>query len=207
MSLGLVGAHRVGKTTLAAAVSGDTDLPLVLTSTSAVFKERGIDPAQPMTFFERLEIQDLVLDSAIEHWKGERGFFCTDRTPVDMLAYTLADVTGEIAADEVTSKRLERYTNRCYEALNEFFTVLVQVQPGIPIVADPHKATAALNRSYMEHLNALMTGLLIDERNKVTSFFLSRDKLHIEDRVNSVMRCIYKVEQRSGYDPRTVVLH
>jgi len=49
-NLGLCGAHRTGKTTLAIAISSLLNIPFVRTTTSQVFAQLGLDPAEPMDF-------------------------------------------------------------------------------------------------------------------------------------------------------------
>src|SRR5215210_6620606 len=106
MSLGLCGSHRTGKSTLAKVIAQRTGKPYVKTITSSVFQEHGIDPALPMDFETRLRVQQQVLIAAGEVWQSEDQSFITDRTPIDMMAYTLADIQG---STEVNLSELERY--------------------------------------------------------------------------------------------------
>ncbi|MFN6383158.1 MAG: AAA family ATPase, partial [Pseudanabaena sp.] len=87
-NLGLCGAHRTGKTTLAIAISSDLNLPFVRTTTSQVFAQLGLDPAEPMDFQTRLFVQNHVLDAAEQVWQESASPFISDRTPIDMIAYT-----------------------------------------------------------------------------------------------------------------------
>lgn len=159
--IGLCGSHRTGKTTTAKKLAIDNDIPFVETTTSAVFAEHGLKPSSPMDFSTRLWIQDKVLAAAEEIWDQHRHFI-TDRTPLDMLAYTLADIQGLTQVEFAT---LEDYVKHCFEATNHYFGSLCVVQPGIPLVAAPGKA--ALNEAYIEHLNTLVLGLCLDERQQV----------------------------------------
>ncbi|MEN8141152.1 MAG: AAA family ATPase, partial [Thermodesulfobacteriota bacterium] len=80
--IGLCGAHRTGKTTMARQCARDYALALVTTDTSAVFAEHGLDPAAPMDFATRLWIQDKVLVAGEAVWGGQERPFITDRTPL-----------------------------------------------------------------------------------------------------------------------------
>jgi hypothetical protein len=185
MSVGLCGSHRTGKTTLAEIISQRTGVPFVRTATTEVFRECGLDPSQPMDFDKRLWIQHRILDAAEKIWSAERSGFITDRTPLDMAAYTLADIHGNTKAN---FKDLEEYLERCFKATNGFFRTIVLIQPGIPLVHEEGKA--ALNEGYLEHLNYLMMGLCNDGRISSRFFCLPREVKAIEDRVNSILRAI-----------------
>jgi hypothetical protein len=176
--LGLCGAHRTGKTTLAQRLAHETGLPFVITQTSAVFREYGLDPAEPMDFRTRLDIQTKVLAAAEVVWAEEAGAFITDRTPLDMVAYTLGDIQGTTVVDAAA---LADYVERCFTVTNQLFTQLVMIQPGIPLVAAPGKA--ALNPAYLEHLNSLIIGLCHDERLRVHSYCMPRHILIMEKRM------------------------
>lgn len=209
MSLGITGSHRCGKTTLAEAVSNETDLPLVLTSTSKVFRDEGLDPAMQLPFRDRLRIQNKVLDVCTDQWSKEKGMFVTDRTPICMMAYTLADV-GMFTPIEHHSE-LVKYIDRCFEAVNAYFSMLVIVQPGIPLVFDPNKMTAVLNESYIEHLNTLIFGLVYDARCQTPAVYIRRDCTDLQERV----KCVVYARQRSfahalnnhGYESGKTMAH
>jgi hypothetical protein len=178
MNIGLCGSHRTGKTTLAEAISQKTGMPFVKTSTSEVFKNYGLDPSKPMDFQKRLWIQHKILDTAKHLWHAEKKQFITDRTPLDMAAYTLADIQG---ATEVNFLELEGYLNRCFEVTNQLFKLLVLIQPGIPLMHEEGKA--ALNESYLEHLNYLILGLCNDARVRSSFVFLNREVTTLEERI------------------------
>lgn len=159
MAIGFCGSHRTGKTTLARETAEYISLPFVETSTSAVFAANGLSPSEPMDFDTRLWIQDKVVAAAEEVWRAEPGPFITDRTPIDMMAYTLADINGAVAVDYPT---LESYLAHCFKVTGDIFADLILLQPAIPLVHE--KGKAALNRAYIEHLNIMMTGLGNDQR-------------------------------------------
>ena len=185
MTIGLCGSHRTGKTTLAEEISQRTGIPFVRTSTSEVFREHRLDPSKPMEFDKRLWIQHKILDAAERAWNNGHKHFITDRTPLDMAAYTLADIQG---STEVDFGKLEGYLARCITVTNAFLKILVLVQPGIPLVYETGKA--ALNEGYLEHLNFLILGLCNDDRIKSTFLCLHRDVTDKEARVKKVMEVV-----------------
>jgi len=183
--IGLCGSHRTGKTTLAREIAGRTGMEFLQTTTSEVFARHGLDPSSAMDFHTRLWIQHKVVETAEAVWQGACGPFISDRTPIDMMAYTLADIQGGTLVDFA---ELEKYLDHCFAVTNSFFSDLVVIQPAIPLVHEEGKA--ALNRSYMEHLNMLVTGLCCDERLHCRFTLLSRGIVDLDARVGEVLKLI-----------------
>lgn len=192
MSLGLCGSHRTGKSTLAKAISLRTGKPFIKTLTSDVFRQHGLDPALPMDFKTRLSIQQQVLIAAEEIWHAEKESFITDRTPIDMMAYTLADIQG---STQVDFSELERYVEHCFEVTNRFFDALIVLQPAIPLAHADGKA--ALNRAYMEHLNSLILGLCSDERLACGVLCVRREVTDLGERVSKVLGAAFNSQMLS----------
>ena len=182
MNFGLCGGHRTGKTTLAQAIANQKNIPFVKTDTSAVFRKFGLDPALQMDFSTRLHIQYKVLEAAIAIWEQEPNYFISDRTPIDMMAYTIGDIQGKT---EVNFRELEDYLNLCFEVTNQFFAKLAIVQPGIPLVYEVGKA--ALNQGYIEHINILVMGLCSDRRLKSTTLCLDRQTVDLDKRIKELL--------------------
>lgn len=181
--IGLCGSHRTGKTTLARQVAAQRHMEFLETTTSSVFARNGLNPSEPMDFSTRIWIQDKVVDAAVEVWQAASGPFISDRTPIDMLAYTLADIQGK---SEVDFTALEKYMEHCFSVTNRFFSRLVVVQPAIPLVHEEGKA--ALNKAYMEHLNFLVMGLCQDERQCCPVHIISREIIEMSERIGEVMK-------------------
>ncbi len=183
LNIGFAGAHRTGKTTLAAMVAHHLNLPLVATRITDLFTQQHVKPDQPFTFATRLAIQNHLLAATLPKWEIMSTGFVTDRTPIDFMAYTLADIQGHT---QVNFAELEDYLTRCFQATDRLFTHLIIVQPGIPLVYESGKA--ALNQSYLEHLNFLIQGLCQDERLHCCSTFkLDRQILNFEHRLQNVL--------------------
>ena len=113
MTLGLCGAHRVGKSTLAETFCADTGMLFLRTSVSSVFMHLGLDPAQDYPFSMRLSIQKAVLANLVETYRsaGTRAFV-TDRTPLDLIAYLLADVQRQNVTDPDLISGLTTYIDQ-----------------------------------------------------------------------------------------------
>ncbi len=185
MNIGLCGGHRTGKTTLAQAIALKLNQPFIKTDTSGVFQESGLDPAQPMDFATRLQIQHKILSAAELIWTeaaAQSELFVSDRTPIDMIAYTLGDIQG---VTKVNFTELEHYIEQCFTTTNKFFATLAIVQPGIPLVYEQGKA--ALNQAYIEHINILVMGLCSDRRLKSTVLCIDRQTTDLSDRLCQVI--------------------
>lgn len=203
MSVGLCGAHRTGKSTLARAYADKNGVAFLETRTSAVFKRLKLSPKKDYDFRTRLKIQEAILDDAIALYSEERtSDWITDRTPVDMLAYTLADVQ-RANLDHEDSDRLQRYMEKCFRVTNMFFSTLVLVQPGIEVVEEEGKAPGS--PAYIEHLNSLAMGLMVDERIRAAHFYIPRSRTGIEDRLDCIDTAIRvttrKAEEMLGRSP------
>jgi hypothetical protein len=60
------------------------------------------------------------------------------------------------------------------------------IQPAIPLIYEQGKA--ALNRSYIEHLNILIMGLCSDERQRCPFVIMQREIKELEARVRAVLK-------------------
>ncbi len=188
--IGFAGAHRTGKSSLARESARVLELPFVETSISEIFSKMGLDPATPMDFKTRLMVQSVILKVLCENWSRETAGFLSDRTPIDLLAYTMAEVRGD-TLDYAAEVLLAQYARDCIAATNRYFSLIMLIQPGIPIVAAPGKATLSLG--YMEHLNTLMSGLLTRKDLTATAVFLRRDILDMQDRINCVIHSYKRI--------------
>lgn len=180
-SVGLAGSHRTGKSTTARTFARRHDFAFIKTATNEVFAALNLKPSDSFDFATRLEIQGLILDSYERAWRAASRAFITDRTPLDLIAYTLADIQG---ATQVDYPQLEAYITRCFASTNRFFSHLVLIQPGIPLIYAEGKA--ALNEGYIEHLNALITGACYDERNRVPVLKLPRAIIDLQSRIQLI---------------------
>lgn len=184
--IGLAGSHRTGKSTLARVVAKRSGIPFIKTTTTEVFARLGLDPAAKMDFATRLDVQRRILRAYQEAWQSAHLAhqpFITDRTPVDLLAYTFADIQGET---QVNDAELELYVADCFEVTNRFFESLVLVQPGIPLIYAAGKA--ALNKAYIEHINTLIIGFCHDARLRVSVHILPREMTDMEARIEAIRK-------------------
>ena len=182
-NIGLCGAHRTGKTTLAIAVSKELRIPFVEIGTSKLFSDRNLDPAKPMDFRTRLYIQRVILDHAEDIWGEMYERFVCDRTPIDMAAYTLAEVQGK-TLDEGLEGELADYLSDCQEVTERCFSHLFLVPPAILIVDEAGKASPS--RGYIEHIHRLCVGFFHGSDALQTGCRLARSLTDLHERVKFV---------------------
>lgn len=201
--IGLCGAHRTGKTSLAEEFSAKKKCHFLATSVSQVFYDLGYDPGADYDFRTRLTIQEAVLEhvDALYAKAPTAVPSVCDRTPLDMLAYTLAEAYGDRVSAE-DQDRLEAYTQKCIDITNKRFSLLLVIQPGIPLVYEPGKA--ALNKAYIEHLNSLILGLTVDERVDVSHFYLPRYMTDMDERMDAVSFAVGRVLKFAEADRKQI---
>ena len=180
-NIGICGAHRTGKTTLAKALAKALNMPFVEIGTSAIFAKNNLDPAKPMDFRTRLYIQQQILKHAVEVWLGMDKPFICDRTPIDMMAYTLAEVQGD-TLDRQTEQELLDYLVQCRISLDRDFGALVLVPPAIPIVDAIGKASPSPN--YINHIHLLCLGLY--NQSSIDGYIIPQHITNLNDRVANI---------------------
>lgn len=187
--IGLTGAHRTGKTTLGRAFSEKwVEYPFLQTSVSQTFKDMGLDPSGSHSFDVRMDIQNRVLEAAAAQYRSMAGEpFITDRTPIDFLAYTLAEVGPTTLTPEL-GLRLSKYIKDCINLTNEIFSTLIIVQPGIDVI--PGECKGSLSPMYIEHVAHLIMGITASEAIGAEHFFVPRSMTDIDKRIKCIETAI-----------------
>lgn len=191
--IGLTGAHRTGKTTLARAFSEEMGVQFIETSSSEVFAKMKLSPKMDYPFDIRMDLQEQILESFENKLAGVIGHFITDRTPVDMMAYTLADVKRETLSPEQDA-RLQAYLHKCLKVTNRVFSILIVVSPGIPLIDEPGKAP--ITRSYIDHIHHLILGITVSEEVYTAHFIIPKNRLSLDIRIECVDFAINKTVER-----------
>lgn len=172
MLFGFVGAHRSGKTTLARRISEDTGIHFHETSTTKVCRELGYDPVAPMTLYDRAMMQAQLLDHHIETLKELPRPVIVDRTPIDMMAYTLAEfhMTSHMLADPAVLEGVNKLAETCLKATVNYFDFLYYFDPLPEYVIEDGKPAA--NPAYQQHIALLMRGGMQRLSGKVNCVFV-----------------------------------
>lgn len=206
--LGLIGAHRTGKSTLAREYAKRNEILFVETSASEVFRQLGLDPRKSYDVPTRLMIQEAMLTALSGQYKTaskQSRLFIADRTPIDMASYMLGEVTGEAVQSPELAALVNDYVLRCLHATMQHFAAVVLVQPGIPIVDAPGKAAPC--PAYIEHLNLIQRGLISDERFECQRFVLPRKIVDLEQRLNSLDFAFSAAYEAANLIKKAAVIH
>lgn len=188
MMNGFVGAHRVGKTTLCLSIPGYNGVSV---SISEMQKKHGFDSSkQDYPFDVRIEIQEtcynefarLLLEINKPHFKKDPAVI-TDRTPLDLIGYTLIHVPENI--DNAQQVWLRDYIEKCINLTNSFYSNIILIQPGIPLVND-NTTSAPCDSVMMERLNSIYLSYCIDNRVSANTFMMPRELTDLDERIQYV---------------------
>jgi nicotinamide riboside kinase len=153
---GLSGAHRAGKSTLARAVAERIGIHNHDGSATMMLRERGIDMVAITDPFERLQAQNTLLDLYLEKLKTAPRPAITDRTPLDMATYMLAEMG--MHSDPELGNKVWEYVGRCVEETEKHFDTVFIVSPLPFYVVEPNKPKP--NKAYQMHFHMLLRGIL-----------------------------------------------
>lgn len=128
MPFGISGAHRSGKTTLARELSVMLGIHFEETKTSDVMRAKGFDMTGAMTIERRVEAQEILLDHHIELLGKLPRPVILDRTPLDMAAYMLGEVTM-LNTDHVLGCRIQKYVDKAMKATTDHYDTIFVVRP------------------------------------------------------------------------------
>jgi len=181
LGLGLSGAHRTGKTTVAAQLAELNEAPFLTSSASQIAKDMGLKVDLGMAPSDRRAFQEEVLRRFIEQYEAEagHGLFVTDRTPLDLAAYAMMDWDHRNTNPEHDAWLMD-YVDRCMVATSQYFFLVGVIEPGIPYVTGPGKP--APNVVYQEGLNTTIMGLAYDPKVRSYVCVVGRDVLDTDRR-------------------------
>ena len=202
----ICGAHRTGKSTLARTYAEKHGVTYIESNVSGIFRELDLDPSVTYPFEVRLSVQELILKRLDEAYAAVRPDVqaVTDRTPLDLMMYTLGDIAGNTVSDDL-QPRVQKYLSDCIGCTNKRFSMLLIVQPGIPVVEAPGKASTSA--AYIEHCNSLVLGLSVDERIRPSHFYLPRSMTDLTERVAALEYAVNKVRMRALSEREGYPLH
>lgn len=187
--IGLFGAQRVGKTTLAQHYAELHGIRYLRVSAADVLARHGATARDYYPLQRRLSLQRAVLDDFSEKWQGacEQDLpFITDRTPLDLYAYMMADISRDCPSR--LAPAITHYFDDCVQAFYSYFNCAILVQPGVPLVEDPKSAPASV--PFMRHFNTLALGIA---GTVPRVFVLDEDVLNLDERASFVHRVALSV--------------
>lgn len=170
------------------AFAKEVGIPFVQTSISEIFKLIGKCPKADYPIEDRLVIQEAILyalDRQYAEARRQSRVFITDRCPLDLASYMLADVQRETFRGQPRiAAMVNDYVARCIASTNNWFSTVVLVQPGIPLVEAPGKALACT--AYIEHLLLIQRGLLTDDRLGSHHYLIPKRFTSMQDRLEAL---------------------
>lgn len=184
--IGFTGPHRVGKSTLARRVADNLNWGFVATDSKGVFEQIGVSPKEELPFDIRLDVQIAILESlARQYDQAGREFktmpWITDRTPLDVLMYSWADVgRTSIGSNSELGMKFDQHVVRAMELTSRYFSQIWWVQPGIEIAETEGKAPSC--RYLLEHLNMLIPDIANHQLQIVPVLKIPREIVSLEDR-------------------------
>lgn len=180
-AVSFTGPHRSGKSTLAAAFAPVAGLAYRPFPTAQIVERAGLALNRVETLAQRINFQEAILMGAIKFFRAS-GDFVTDRSPLDLAAYMLADVRNE-PISESDDLRIQAFVRACVNLANETISQGFVLQPVLPYVAEPGKPHA--NRSYQLHHLHTLWGLAQGENVSAKFVMVAADVVSVEDRVSS----------------------
>ena len=188
MIIGLLGAHRTGKTTLAKAVASVSGIRYMEVKLSAAQRILGFDSSnQNYTFKERRAIQSGLLEyMGLLLEATAQGDVIYDRTPLDLIGYTISLANANVL-DEDDEAWLEKFISDCHLLTSHYFDVVHLIQPGIPLIKD-NDTSAVTQQGYINHLNYIYRGVVMEMNYRTKAYILPIWITDINQRVNHILR-------------------
>ena len=194
--IGLTGAHRVGKSTLAEVLAKDTKAKYAPVGISDMQAAYGYDSSkQDYPWEERKKIQELLLREFSGHLLGLRIYRAeslrgllkiTDRTPLDLVGYAMWSLPENPTKEDTAW--LENYIQLCIELTNRNYRGIALVQPGIPLVSSPTSAPA--DAEMIETFNQCYLSLFLDPRLRIKKFIIPRELIDVDRRSLAVRNAL-----------------
>lgn len=201
MSFAISGCSGSGKTTLAVRVADRLGVPYFDASFGKMARLLGYDSVAPMTFGERLAMQERVLDLYRRQVALLPRPFVTDRCPLDMIGYCLGELTMHDGQAE-HGERVDRYVDACASATAECFDSILFCRPlSTPYEASPHRPPAS--RGYQLATQAIIEGSFHRVADVVADAYLTTSELglrtyHAERYFGERMERLRRTARRPG---------
>ena len=195
--IGITGAHKSGKTTLAKAVAKKWNITFVETSLSDVLRAYGVTPNEELPFAKRLEVQQGMIGHLINIMSDAGDNFIADRTFMDIAAMTLSFMPHNVSSIESETVRL--IIDQCYRAQEAFFDKAIIVTNSF----DPPMEEAAAEKgifcwSWNFQISAIVKGLALNPMNRCNTSFLPETASSLPRRMEHMERIIGEMYQETA---------
>lgn len=168
---GISGAHKSGKTTLAKHVAAKWNMKYIDMRLSDVLRAFGATPNEIIPFAERLHIQQNMVKHCINILDDAEENYITDRTFIDVAAYTLSYMPHAIS--DIESETVKLIVSQCYHAQSAFFDKLIVVGNSFEPPKEPtaHEK-AAFSWAWNFQLQSIIKGVVLNSQMKCPTNFI-----------------------------------
>lgn len=181
MLVGITGSSGTGKTTLATDVADALGISFVPSEINKIALAAGFKNASlELSFDERITLQQKILVGYKEFLAELPSNTITDRTPIDIAAYMMAEVTMHSGKKmrEFAMQQITTFVEDCLAVTNATFDTVLIVRP-LNTYEEIDGKRPPVNPAYQLHTQLIMEGLAsrIKRVNKVVTIFtLDRER-------------------------------
>lgn len=195
--IGITGAHKSGKTTLAKAVAKKWGIPFVETSLSDVLRAYGVTPNEELPFARRLEVQQGMIGHLINVLTDAGDDFISDRTFMDIAAMTLSFMPHGVSSLE--SETVRMIVDQCYRAQESFFDKTIIVTNSFePPVTEDEAEKGAYCWAWNFQISAIVKGLALNPMNRCNTSFLPETASSLPRRMEHMERMVSEMQQEAA---------
>lgn len=154
---GLSGSHRSGKTTLAKLIAANLGIDFLETNLSSVFAAHGVDAKDDLPFAKRMEIQEEMMRLLEIKYGVRTKPFIADRTPFDVLGYTVSEVHRG-TMDDAMRDRYRAHLIHGLRIVTQSLRAIMVLDPLVNPTDAAGKAQAC--PVYMAHVDACIRAMI-----------------------------------------------
>lgn len=160
MLYGICGSSGSGKSTLGRMVAESLDMTFQPTSITECAKRHGFDAVGSLSLEQRLELQNHLLADHVEMIGKAKRPLIVDRTPIDFIAYLLAEFHMHSHEGMQPSLLLEvrNYVDLCLKETRAHYDMVFMLAP-LPVY-EVSVTRPAPNPAYQAHTDLIMRGAL-----------------------------------------------
>ena len=196
--IGLLGAHRVGKSTLCQGLlqAGRGRYWEVPVSISQMQKYLGFDSSNQSYDWDTRKAIQLGLFAQFKEllWEHQHStkirtadvrMDISERTPLDLVGYLVINAPENLTAEDLAW--IEDYKTNCINLTNEYYSKVFLVQPGIPYV----ECETSAKEDTIDKLNSVYLSMMLDSRLTVDRVVMDTEMTDLTQRILYVMENTY----------------
>jgi hypothetical protein len=169
--IGFTGAHRVGKTFCATFCEEylkktypDKSVNFLKSSATQIAKDYNFNINSKSSLNERITFQEKLLENAaVEYSYADCDYLICDRTPIDLVAYTLAEATSSMSNGTNEDQKLVKYMKNGLQLTKKSFDFIIYVPTGLEYKDEEGKPNPLI--SYQNHIDLIIQGMIGTNRD------------------------------------------